>query len=457
MSERVVLPLLLALICLLNNSFQSEAFASSKSRTRSKIIEKSFIREDYVTVLNLAAGNDAQSSPGDDEEEEEDPLALGIDAVRWLPSVKEKQVKESSNSNDEDVEILPLFPLGVHTPQSNQILNIFEPRYRQMYNDILMNGSKRFVVTMCHPTERGKFAQVGVMFELEDLKEVSELTADQVKYICDHRVTDRVKVHRIINPEAWESRETYLQVEATRLKEDDELEEPSTKNTGINPMDVYLQLAKAAGGTGQVNSDEENLLRKSFATLVQLQNDLQEDVRFTKASINTLKVKPGSGKDSLWETVRLWQAYSDNRLQARQADLQKEFQEKLLKYLQNQKKDTEERIPSIIDFSMLSPELQKDVQELEKRMTMELKPLALESALAMQKILEAETHKKRVKTVRFFVDAEIRRLKAKTALQGMFSSAMGLANEGEEKSDSNDRDETSSAGSLLMDEPDAFQ
>ena len=106
---------------------------------------------------------------------------------------------------------------------------------------------------------------------------------------------------------------------------------------------------------------------------------------------------------------------------------------------------------------MLSPELQKDVQELEKRMTMELKPLALESALAMQKILEAETHKKRVKTVRFFVDAEIRRLKAKTALQGMFSSTTGLTNEGEVKRDSSDRDGTSSAGSLLMDEPDAFQ
>jgi hypothetical protein len=217
-----------------------------------------------------------------------------------------------------------------------------------MYNDILMNGSKRFVVTMCHPTERGKFAQIGVIFQLEDLKEVSELTADQVKYICDHRVTDRVKVHRILNPEAWESRETYLQVEATRLKEDDD-EGTSKERRGINlinPRDVYLQIAKAAsGGTGEVDTEEEKLLRKSFSTLVQLQYELQEDVRFTKASINTLKVKPGSGKDSLWETVRLWQAYSDNRLQARQADLQKEFQEKLLKFLQNQKKEKDEKIP----------------------------------------------------------------------------------------------------------------
>lgn len=460
MSERVVLPLLLALICLLNNSFESEAFASSKlflteSRTRSKIIEKSFIREDCVTVLNLGAGNDAQSSNSDDEEEEEDPLALGIDAVRWLPSVKEKQVKESSNSNDEDVEILPLFPLGVHTPQSNQILNIFEPRYRQMYNDILMNGSKRFVVTMCHPTERGKFAQVGVMFELEDLKEVSELTADQVKYICDHRVTDRVKVHRIINPEAWESRETYLQVEATRLKEDDELEEPSTKNAGI--MDLFR--IGSAAKTTLCGTEEETMLRNSYATLVQLQNDLQEDVRFSNASVSTLKVKPGSGKDSLWETVRLWESYSQLRLKARESELQKSFRSKLLKYLQNQKKLKDGDLSGAsIDISSLTPELQKDVMELQKRMVIELKPLALESTLALQKILEADTHQQRVKIVRLFVDAECRRLKAKQLIRGMFSStSAGLVTTAEEEKVNNIAVPSSPRSSILLDEPDAFQ
>ena len=202
-----------------------------------------------------------------------------------------------------------------------------------MYNDILMNGSKRFVVSMCHPTERGKFAQIGVMFELKDLKEVSELTADQVKYICDHRVTDRVKLHRIINPEAWESRETYLQVEATRLKEEDDVEEPPTKNAGIMNLFRIGSAAKTTFG----DTEEETMLRNSYATLVQLQNDLQEDVRFSNASVSTLKVKP-SGEDSLWETVRLWESYSQLRLKARESELQKSFRSKLLKYLQNQKK-----------------------------------------------------------------------------------------------------------------------
>jgi hypothetical protein len=43
--------------------------------------------------LQLALENDADSV-NDDEEEEEDPLAKGIDSVSWLPSVKDKHSKE---------------------------------------------------------------------------------------------------------------------------------------------------------------------------------------------------------------------------------------------------------------------------------------------------------------------------------------------------------------------------
>ena len=71
-----------------------------------------------------------------------------------------------------------------------------------MYTDILMNGSKRFCVVTSHPTEEGRFAKTGVLFELEDLKEVSEQTQDQIKYICNHKVTGRVTINKILNPEA---------------------------------------------------------------------------------------------------------------------------------------------------------------------------------------------------------------------------------------------------------------
>jgi hypothetical protein len=71
-----------------------------------------------------------------------------------------------------------------------QVLNIFEPRYREMYNDILFNGSRQFVVSIAsdNPTE-SSFAKVGVVFYLEDLKEVSGQTDDRIKYVVQHKVS----------------------------------------------------------------------------------------------------------------------------------------------------------------------------------------------------------------------------------------------------------------------------
>jgi hypothetical protein len=88
---------------------------------------------------------------------------------------------------------------------------------------------------------------------------------------------------------------------------------------------------------------------------------------------------------------------------------------------------------------------------------MELKPLALESTLAMQKILEAESHKKRVNIVRYFVDAECKRLQAKTALRGMFSTPTEEEEKEEKIQDTSNLDKQSRGGSVLFDEPDAFQ
>jgi hypothetical protein len=70
----------------------------------------------------------------------------------------------------------------------------------------------------------------------------------------------------------------------------------------------------------------------------------------------------------------------------------------------------------------LTPELQQEVQALQKRMTVELQPLVLESSLTMQKILEAPDHKGRCKLVKFFMNSETRRLESKKSLKGLFSS-----------------------------------
>jgi hypothetical protein len=257
--------------------------------------------------------------------------------------------------------VLPLFPLGgiVYTPNSEHVLNIFEPRYRAMYNDILMNGTKRFVVSMSHPTQAGRFAQTGVLFELQELKEVSEQTGDQIKYICNHKVTGRVNIHRILNPEAWTTRDTYLRVEGTvhddsgrdgndakNKNDNDNKDKDAPNTTSTKPKDESILTdvyGAVSAAFGRNYSTEERALKDAFGDLVAIQHELEEDVRFTKASVVSLAVKPGPGKDGLWQTVRLWQSFADQRLMARQNDLQKDFQEKLQEFLKKEKglKDTE--------------------------------------------------------------------------------------------------------------------
>ena len=77
---------------------------------------------------------------------------------------------------------------------------------------------------------------------------------------------------------------------------------------------------------------------------------------------------------------------------------------------------------SAVGFQDLSSELQKEVLDLQKRMSIELQPLVLESTLTMQKILECPDHRARLELVKSFVEAETKRLNTKKTIKGMFSS-----------------------------------
>mmetsp|Transcript_50573 Transcript_50573/g.54693 ORF Transcript_50573/g.54693 Transcript_50573/m.54693 type:complete len:457 (+) Transcript_50573:112-1482(+) len=403
-------------------------------------------------IRQFAVANDDDDEEEDEEEEYDDrgPLAKGIDSVSWLPSVEgAKGSNMPIETTKQGSEILPLFPLGgfVYTPNTEHVLNIFEPRYRQLYTDILMNGSKRFVVVTSHPTEKGRFAKTGVLFALEDLKEVSEKTQDQIKYICNHKVTGRVTIDKILNPEAWETGDTYLKVEGT-IHDDSGKDDPG--DTRQESDDVYEAVVAAA------TKKMENDLRTTFGKIFDLQQELEEAVRFTEVASNTLAVKDGPDEDGLWQTIRLWQSFVEQRLMARQNELQLEFQDKLKDFLKEEKGLKNNELPSAIGFSDLTPELQQELQELQKRIAIELQPLVLESSLTMQKIIEAEDHKARCKLLKYFMQTEVNRLTTKKTLQGLFSSDddTGALSDQNLKA-STETEEKKSSG--FFDEPDAFQ
>ncbi|MGK3746762.1 MAG: hypothetical protein ACI8RD_014619 [Bacillariaceae sp.] len=203
-----------------------------------------------------------------------------------------------------------------------------------------MNGSKRFVVVTSHPTEKGRFAKTGVLFELEDLKEVSEQTEDQIKYICSHKVTGRVTIDKVLNPEAWAMRDTYLKVEGTI--HDDSGKDDSGEDKRPELDEVYGAVVAAA------TNKEEKELCSIFGELVDLQHELEEDVRFTKAASNTLAVKEGPDEDGLWQTIRLWQSFVEQRLMARQNELQQEFQDKLKDFLKKERGLQQDELPRYV-------------------------------------------------------------------------------------------------------------
>ena len=119
---------------------------------------------------------------------------------------------------------------------------------------------------------------------------------------------------------------------------------------------------------------------------------------------------------------------------------------------------------SAIGFQDLSPELQNEVRELQKRMAVELEPLILEQSLTMQKILEANDHKARCRLLKYFITAELRRLESKKTLKGIFSSTAFASTSLDESKVPKEEmvsdllsEPTSASASTFFDDEDAFQ
>lgn len=118
---------------------------------------------------------------------------------------------------------------------------------------------------------------------------------------------------------------------------------------------------------------------------------------------------------------------------------------------------------SAIGFGDLSAELQQELQDLQKRMAIELQPLVLESSLTMQKILEADGHAARCKLLKYFMTAELERLGTKKSLQGVFSkgaisdSALDASSSIPPEEMIMDDKTQENKSPTFYDEPDAFQ
>jgi hypothetical protein len=95
------------------------------AQTRNRVIARALLDDEEED-------EDEDDDHDEDDDDDDDPLSKGIDSVSWLPSVVgAKGSTEAVKGTREGAEIMPLFPLGgiVYTPNSEHVLNIFEPRY----------------------------------------------------------------------------------------------------------------------------------------------------------------------------------------------------------------------------------------------------------------------------------------------------------------------------------------
>eukprot|EP00633_Aureoumbra_lagunensis_P001449 CAMPEP_0197304468 /NCGR_PEP_ID=MMETSP0890-20130614/52269_1 /TAXON_ID=44058 ORGANISM="Aureoumbra lagunensis, Strain CCMP1510" /NCGR_SAMPLE_ID=MMETSP0890 /ASSEMBLY_ACC=CAM_ASM_000533 /LENGTH=298 /DNA_ID=CAMNT_0042784481 /DNA_START=325 /DNA_END=1221 /DNA_ORIENTATION=- len=247
-----------------------------------------------------------------------------------------------------------------------------------------------------------EFAQVGVVFFLEDLKEVSQQTNDAIKYICQHKVLDkRVCIHSVLNPEDWVTQETYLRCEVSELEDTD---------TDVDTTSLEIRLKELLGRVADMQ--EEN----------------KEDVRFSKEAISRLYPKRGVGSDgTLWEIVELWKNFLDARAQASSRKIQGDIQARLVKFLADRQSGTgstnkDADLPKSVNLSDLPPDIQRDVKTLRERVLDEVSPLIDEQTKGIQTLLQANTHQERLNLFIHIVDNERRRLIAKRTLKATIAS-----------------------------------
>jgi len=334
--------------------------------------------------------------------------------VRWLDPIDPN--RDDLEPSSETATVMPIFPLGVtYLPYTTTVLNIFEPRYRQMFNDILMNGARRFAVVNVD-SETGRFAEVGVIFYLDELKEVSEQTDDRVKYIGTHSVKGRVEIKQVLNPSAGATRETYMKAEVVEFEDD-----------GI--------------GAGE---DAEKVVADKFIELVEVQTKLGEEPRFTEAVKTNLLLGPGSraspvcGRSrpphdgaegtgpedrGLWGTVALWQQFLEQRAAVMGQKMQRDIQKGVVAYLKtNSLQDELVNARGEVRMEDLPAPLLQEIRDIQERYRDEIEAADADPySLNFQTMLQARSHAERLDLFGAILDQERKRLAARATLQAMFS------------------------------------
>lgn len=361
--------------------------------TRDGSNARAYGRARDVRRWNDAGGFERETS-GDDDDESPRDWAGG---VSWMATMDPSKEPEETPTLKDGEMVLPMFPLGSHVylPDTEHVLNIFEPRYRAMYNEILFNGSRRFVVPMCAPNEPGKFSSVGAVFYLDDLKEVSEQTNDQIKFVCSHTVIERVRVTRSLNDRVWGDRSSFLKVVTEKL-EDCDLDEDF--------------------------SNKEGALEEKFRKIIEMQAKVDEPIRFTSDVEAAAAISAGRGKKGFWRLVNLWQSLLQSRVTHRENELQAGIQQMLRNFLEESGVDLSDGQSVQLSFESIPDNIKAEMQRMNEEYGEERLELLNSAIYPFQYLVQMDSHAERLDYFGQLLEEEEKRLTAKNTLRAMFST-----------------------------------
>ena len=237
-----------------------------------------------------------------------------LGSVEWLPPVSEM------NEIPSDCVELPIFPLsgplfaddeGQKLPLISQFsetlivgsecsLKIFEPRYRKMYQDLLSSAdtsARRFIVPFPHPYQQRSFASYGWIYEIVRVRDVADDTNGKYQLLCNHKVTQPVKILGFANPEDYETQSHYLRCFAKVLPEG----ALDPKNDTNEEPQEYLDTQESQ------NSEDlrslEELLRQLENKPLSLSSD-NTNRQIDECLIPRLQMALGEG--SIWSVAQVW-------------------------------------------------------------------------------------------------------------------------------------------------------
>mmetsp|Transcript_47732 Transcript_47732/g.137907 ORF Transcript_47732/g.137907 Transcript_47732/m.137907 type:complete len:409 (+) Transcript_47732:46-1272(+) len=294
--------------------------------------------------------------------------------------------------------VLPCFPMKSLTPvpSTKYEIGISEPRYRQMYNDILMSGGRRFVVPFQHKdsprssnfvveaggeTEEVLLGAVGVVLYLDDLSEVSQETDDEVKYVGRHSAIGRVRIKEVLNPRAFADGlfgpSNYLRLEVEDL-DDVDLDDDTSKEE-----------SRLADLLQEVSTFQEQ------CGVVQIQPERVNGFNFTR----------GSG---FWGTLRAWQNHMSNCIVERHRAADRELKQAILSCADLPEEDLQTAVYR--KLAAIRSSLKEDVE-----------PFVDARSERIHQIVQSSRHKHRLHIFQTMLMEEKRRLQASLALNDILS------------------------------------